>query len=291
MNVLPLIFTFLVILACTCSVFFREVKSFALIETSLEGYSRTKRVVMNKLVSKAYQKIKTQPQVKKETKKSTKRGKYTSRRSFFPPFENAKFNLAALLKETGNWKLHPLYEVLASLLRTLYGDSLLKEEKLEYLLIDEMLKKASKLSETPNLFEFYPDDPKLSQLYYKMLKGTNQYSEKGGIAPLSDFLRFDKDAKAVNLSFAAPEILEALFDQETANEILKKERKEWESSNKYYVFSKEDLQTLLMQDPSKSSKLSILDSHLDYAKNFVPRECIGGRDLYTGIGVEVSTMD
>ena len=56
--------------------------------------------------------------------------------------EVSKLNLEPLAKEEGNLSLHPLYEPCASLLRALYGKKILSEEKSEYLLLGELLKKA-----------------------------------------------------------------------------------------------------------------------------------------------------
>lgn len=290
MNILPLVFTFLIIFSCIALTFFREVKSYFLVESTLDGYRRTERVVGNAIAQKAYRKIKGDPLVKKEKEKSDASKEYVSRRTLFPPLENAKFNIGALVKEEGELKLHPLYEPLAALLRLLYQDRLYAKEQngedLEYRLVEAMLKKARKLSHVENLSELYPDDPKLKAIYYRMLKGTNQYSRESGIPPLSDFLCFDKEGKAASLCFASPLILEALFGSEIASGILAEEKKKWEESNKYYFFTKEDFQTLLTNNPSKGSLLPSIESYLDYSKGFKARDRFGGRDKITGIGVE-----
>lgn len=289
MNILPFVFTFLLIFASLSITFFKEVKSCTLTESTLEGYSRTKRVVSNTLIKKAYQKIKSDPAVKKEAAK-TRKAHYVSKRSFFPPLDNAKFNLAALVKEPTDAKLHPLYEVLARLLRILYQERVFskeKEEKIEYRLMDVILKKARQISDVESLSELYPDDPMLKRIYYKLLRGTNQYSRTEGIAPLSDFVKFDTEAKAASLAFASPVLLEALFDADAAVKIVEEERKQWDETQKYYFFSKEDLQKLLMLDPVKAGKFTVLDTHLDYSKNMIARERLGGRDKKTGIGVQM----
>ncbi len=294
MNILPLIFSFLIIFSCIAFTFLREVKSFSLIETTLNGYNRAERAVSNAISSKAYRKIKAEPIGKKEGEKSQtpKEKEYFSYRSLFPAFENSKFNLEPLIKQEGELRIHPLYEPLAEFLRILYRKNLFakekKSEKLEYHLIAEMIKKARKLGEVQSLAELYPEDPVLKGIYYKMLKGTNQYDRDRGIPPLGEFLSIRKGGKAVSLSFASPLLLEAFFGLEISSEILKVEREKWENSNKYYFFSKENLESLLMKNPTKAPLLHTFDPYLDYSKQFDKRTQLGGRDKITGIAVEKS---
>jgi hypothetical protein len=290
-NILPLVFTFLIIFSCIAFTFLREVKSFHLIETTLHGYNRTERELSNTLARKAYKKATRDPATKKtdERNKAQKKA-YFSMRTLFPSLENSKFNLTPLMKQQGEVKLHPLYEPLAELLRLLYGENLFKKEKkrekLEYRLIEEMLKKAQKLPESENLIDLHPEDPALKRIYYKMLKGTNQYTRKEGIPPLESYLGINKSDKAVSLSFAAPVLLEAFFGAEISSEILKMERQKLEESNKYYYFSKEDLTTTLMKNPAKSLLLSALEPYLDYSKEATEKKQIGGKDKLTGIAVK-----
>jgi len=292
MNILPLVITFLIIFSCIAATFFKEVKSYFLVESTLEGYHRTQRTVGNAIAQKAYKKIKSDTPAQKGTGSPSAPKTFTSRRTFYPPLENSKFNLSSLVKEEGELALHPLYEPLAAFIHLLYQHCLLskqsKKEGLEYKLLDALLKKARQNPNVVDLSELYPDDPQLQRIYYKMLKGTNQYSREEGIPPLADFLSLKKGGKAVNLSFASPALLEALFGPKITTEILKKEEEKREELHKYYYFSKEDLQESLAKNPSTASLLNTLASHLDYSKNFVARERVGGRDNKTGIGVTLS---
>lgn len=292
MNILPMTLAFLAIFSCITVTFFEEIKSFSLFETAIYGYNRTERALHNTVVRKAYRKATAKPagQKKSEEKKQEKKD-YHSMRSLFPPLENSKFNLSLLIQHEGEVKLHPLYEPLAELLRILYEKNLFskvkEEEKLEYRLIDELLKKAKKQPEAKHLAELFPQDPGLKAIYYKMIKGTNRYDRKAGLPPLGHFLSLDKAEKAAALSFASPEVLEAFFDPEIATEILALEKKKWEESSVYYYFSKEDFQNILMKFPAKTSLLSSFDSYLDDSKKIPPREGIGGRDSITGISIEM----
>src|ERR1700722_10579233 len=103
--------------------FLKEVKSFSLIETAIHGYNRTERTLSNRILRKAYAKIKIDTGAEKQKKEKVLKN-YSSMRSYFPPLENSKFNLKPLIKEQGTLKLHPLYEPLASLVRVLYEEKL-----------------------------------------------------------------------------------------------------------------------------------------------------------------------
>lgn len=266
-------------------------KSFSLIETAIHGYNRTERTLSNTIPRKAYRKIKVEASSKIEKGNKEKgRKNYSSMRSLFPPLDNSKFNLSPLIKEPGTLKLHPLYEPLANLIRLQYRERLFKKEpkseKLEYRLIDEILKKAQKYPDTENLAELYPEDLTLRKIFYKMLKGTNQYTEDKGIPPLGSFLVLSKKEKALSLSFTSPIILEAFLGKEIALEILEIERSKWRELNSYYYLSKEDFQNIAMKSPAKAAFFTSLDPYLDYSKQFTPRHQIGGRDRITGITVQ-----
>ncbi len=293
MNILPLIFTFMIIFACLTFTFLKEVKSFSLLETVFNSFYRTETQINNTIVRKSYRKIKTESINKKESsekKTTTKTSTYLSRRSFFPPFESSKFNMGALIKYEGEFKLHPLFELLAETLRLLYKKPLFDAEhyskNIEYSLLEAILAKARKTPEAKDLVELCPDDPALHSLYYKLIKGTNQHSKKEGIPPLGDFVALKKEPAAIFFSFAAPVLLEALFNQEIAEHILAEERKKWEESNQYYYFTKEDLQPLLMKNPSLSAKHTSLESYLDYSKEMKARNEIGGIDRNTGLSIK-----
>lgn len=290
MNILPLVFTFLIILSCIAFTFLREVKSIFLVETSLEGFNRTERVVNNTIVKKAYRKIKGETTSKNNSQnKNNGTGAYVSQRSAFPPREESKFNLGVLIQHQGEPTLHPLYEPLAEFLRQLYKTRLFDRqphpEKIEYRLIGVLLKKAHDHSAAKTLVELCPDDPDLAKLFYKMLKGTNQYSRDQGIPPLGDFICIAQDKTAASLSFASPRLLEALFSPKIAGLILEEEQKKWEELGKHDYFSKEDLQALIMKNPQQAASYSSLEPYLNFSKQSMQRLLIGG-DKKTGIGVE-----
>lgn len=293
MNILPLIFTFLIIFSCICLTLFREMKSYFLVETTLESYHRTERALTNAVIKKAYRKIPiAKAPSKTPAEQNTTKRAFTSRREFFPPLEASKFNLSPLIQHVGDLNQSPLYEPLAELLRLLYQKKIFdkepKSEGIEYRLLEEILKKMRLSPGILELGKLFPDNPDLAKIYYKMLKGTNQYSRTKGIPPLGDFLSLEKTKSAVSVNFASSLLLEAFFGPEITQQILREEKKKRETSAKYYYFSKEDLKTLLMQHPTKGPLITTLDPFLDYSKQLKARTHIGGRDKRTGIGLQKS---
>jgi hypothetical protein len=291
-NILPLVFTFLIILSCISFTFLREIKSVFLVERSLEGFHRAERVVNNKIAQKAYRDIRGEAFNKKEpNSKTDKKKDYISKRSSSPPLDSSKFNLGPLVHCEGELRLHPFYEPLAEFLRLLYKNCLFAKvphsEKIEYRLIEAMIKKARQFPDIDHPIEqLYPDDPALAKVFYKMLKGTNRYDRNQGIPPLENFILLNKEKTCVSLSFASSILLEALFSDEIATQILQEEKQKYEETNKYYYFSKEDLQATLMKNPSRASSFSSLESYLNYSKQSPPRTMIAGRDSKTGIGIQ-----
>jgi hypothetical protein len=288
-NILPLVFAFLLIFSCVTFTLLRDLKSYSLIETALRGYARTERALSSKIARRAYEKATREPSPPKKDPKSSN-PHYFSRRLLFPPLEQSKLNLTPLIKSEQEWKLHPLYELTVELLRQLYQKPLFNKskepEKIAYRLIDEMIKKARKLGKVDNISELSPDDPLLRRTYYKMLRGTNQYDHNQGIPPLGHFFCMHQGKEAIALSFASPPLLEALLGHEIALEILRLEQEKGGRGNDSPSISKEELQSLCLKSPNKIFIIQSLNDYLNDSKNFNPREYVGGRDRITGISVE-----
>src|ERR1700722_6784574 len=246
MNILPLVFAILTIFAFISLTFLKEVKGFYIAEIASKSLHTTERTVSNKIASKAYRNAEGETIQKKNSDPNHQQPKtFYCRRSFFPPFENSKFNIAPLIAYEGECKLHPLYEPLAEMLRRLYKEELFSADKMEYRLLDAILAKARKESaETIDLARLYPDDPALRKVYYNMLKGTNQYALKKSMPPLKDVVTVRKGAAAIYFSFASPILLMTLFGDTIAQHIMGEDLKKRTQTNKYYFFPKEELQAL-----------------------------------------------
>lgn len=287
-----MVFAFLIILSCIGLTFMQETKSVLRIESAWGGFNRTERVVDNAIVEKSYKRIKGEALNKKKGDGTTRKmGQYRSLRTGYPPSESSKLNLDVLVKHEGEIKLHPLYETFAAFLKLLYEKNVFKEskiEKIEYRILDELVKQALEVPEAMTLADLRLDDPALAQIFYKMLRGTNQYDEGQGVPPLEDFIKLSDEKSAANLCFASPWLLQALFGKDLALAMLEEEKRKWQETKKYYHFSKEDFQALLMKNPAHIAHFTEIESYIDYSKRQEKRDSIAGRDKKTGIGVEKS---
>lgn len=300
MNILPVVFAFLLILSCISLTFLKEIKSSFIIETAFRGFNASAQNVNNELAQKGYQKA------GKKSKKRDERGHekkergpdqpknkkdyvYKPQRSHFPPGETSKFNLNVFTQLFSEPKQHPMYEVLGRLLRSLYQDRLFSKEdnsqKMEYRLIEAWLKQIQNHPEIKNICDLYPEDPDLHHVFYKMLKGTNQYDRLNGIPPLEHFLCFRKAKTAVSMNFASELLLETLFDLEAAKTILQEEQKRSIESKKKYYLSKENLQNCLKKYPVHTSNLTQWEPYIDFSKK-IDLHKLGKKDKNTGIYVE-----
>lgn len=289
MNILPLIFAFLLIFSFFAFNFLKEGKSSFLAESVLDSYNRVESNLQNRAARKTYTKLKGETIQSKtiNASRNQQTNNLVSYRTLFPLLETSKFNLAPLIKDGGEFKLHPLYQPLANLLHILYGENLCKTEDMEYRVLDALLPNARKNPDMESLAELVLDDPLIQKIYYKMLKGTNQYQVgKEGIPPLEDFITVRKENSAIFFSFASPGVLEALLGEEITSRILLEEEKKRKETNKYYYFSKEELQALVMNSPAQFSNFSSLDSYIDYSKQFKSRKERGGKDEKTGLSLK-----
>lgn len=291
MNILPLIFALLIIFSCLCTTFLKEVKSLHLIEITLEGYNQAEKEIRNAIIKRSYEKIKGDPSSESAKKEGTKRLKtFHSKRSHFPPLETSKFYLKALAKTEIELSQHPLYEPLAQLLRLLYQKNVFNHypniKGPEYKLIEALVKKAQKFPSAKDLSYLHPDDSELQKIYYKMLKGTNLYTEEVGIPPLAHFISLEKTDKVIHLKWASPPILKALFTEPLAQHILQREAEHWKTSQKHYSLSKEDLATLFMQEPGQSAIFTALQPYLSDSLQSAKKKSLAKRDKKTDICIE-----
>ncbi len=290
MNILPIVFAFMLIFSLISVGFMHEHIFTTLTEKNIHSFYKTSTAVKNAIADKHYRRIKkesssSKPQTSSQTIKSNK--EYFSRRDMFPPMEDSKFNLTALLETKTDFKTHPLYETCARFMHILY-EPLFKEAKrdsLEYALLDAMIKTAHK-TEVKQLSDLYPSSPELHSIFYKMLKGTNQYKvlEKKGIPPLEDFFCLGK-SESIHFAFASTPLLEALLGKKMATRIALEEKKKWEATGKQTSLTQEDLTALLVTDPVHSTFILQLGTHLSFSQKMSKRFLLAGRDKTSGLAV------
>ena len=235
MNILPFIFTLLLIFSALSLQFIREEKSFFLFESTLKSHLKAERVLRNHLTQRAYRNIKVVRTTKKGNKKAAAASK--PRRNLLPPLDNSKLNLSPLLQAGINRKTHPLYEPTIRFIQLLYQKALFKDEpEIAHLLLESFFTSESTGEE---IKDFYPKDPKLKSIFYKMLQGTNQYdlATHLGIPPLTAVLTLNPKAPFANLALASPPLLEALLGAQITQTLLFQE-KEKSTDKKTYPLHK-----------------------------------------------------
>ncbi|HEY2811591.1 MAG TPA: hypothetical protein VGJ00_09420 [Rhabdochlamydiaceae bacterium] len=293
MNILPTVLAFLLLFSFLTWGFIHQEIHSALSERSIHSLYKTTRVVMNRAASKQYEKAKKipKPATGSTTPSLDKAPKnFRSKREHFPSKESGKCNLLPLFELQTNPQDHPLYEIAAQLLRTLYGNSLfkhVKSEGIEYLLLDGMIKTHRVKKGTQELCDLYPEALDLKPIFYKMLKGTNQYHlEKNlGILPLEDFFAIDK-APAIHFAFASVPLLDAMVGKKHALKILAEEKKKFQETGKNQSLTQDELISILADNPKTASLILELGSHLSFSANPLPTHSIIGQDTSTGLTIK-----
>lgn len=152
------------------------------------------------------------------------------------PPNNARLNLYALLHAEPNKNVpeeFSLYETCAALLRLLYSHASFFHEvpRLEYVLLDALCQKKEQcvqFSSPDELGSLVFEDPQLQAVFYRMLKGTKESDS------LLDYITFDQQggksqARKINLLFADPLILKAIFPKgQTAENLLARRELIWQ---------------------------------------------------------------
>lgn len=291
MNILPLVLGFILVFASLSLTFLKEAQSISIAERSIDAAFRIETQLHNRIALRNY--LSAAHVRKTPAKEGNKRKNfYCCLRSLTPPIEASKLNISSLFDPTiVDLHSHPIYAMTAELIRTLYeGLPLVSEQGergWEKKLLDAMIAKGKKIPKPQRLSDLFPEDEKLHEVYYKMLKGTNQYTASGdkrGIAPLGHFLSIEPGEKENTFcfSFASFPLLEAAFGKRIADQILLSEKKHWEESGKQHLSSKEELQELLAQG-SAPDLFSQLEPYLSFQKK-IPKKCqIAGQDVATGL--------
>lgn len=170
-------------------------------------------------------------------------------RDKFPLPPSGKLNLSFLIKEEKPLLKHTILD----LLRRLYWPSTLYRENFEEEVLAVLLKT---LKENPHLSSFdqlltlLPPDQ--VPLFYKLIKGTQHYvlgKTDSGYPPLGDFFHLDPTAKGKPIQYqaASMQILNALFGDSVAANIVNKEKEKWEEKHTQKILTKKELEQFLMQ--------------------------------------------
>jgi hypothetical protein len=152
------------------------------------------------------------------------------------PPDNSRLNIYTLLHKEPHSHLpkeFSLYETLARLMRSLYGNSPFFNEipQVEYHILDSLIEKKEKTEnfKTPDeLGTLTFDNPRVQAVFLQMLKGTKEASS------LLNYITFDQidstqtQSRKINLLFADALILKAIFPEgEIVAKLLARREKIW----------------------------------------------------------------
>lgn len=223
MNILGLIFTILLICACTFSLSLQKILLGKPVEIFCQNHLKATRKILNSYESECYKSLRSKSKKKDSKPKEQNRSAAQTKKKENPlPLngECSRLNLWPLILEGKN--KHPfLYETAAQILRSLYQKPLFGiEGRLEYALLDAMLLACQceenqnsppalekLLLKDKNVKRLYP----LQTIYYRMLKGTKLKTGKG-YPCLSDFISIERNPSPLCLKHASPAMLSALFN-------------------------------------------------------------------------------
>ena len=281
MTILPLVFSFLLVLSFSSYTLLKERKATHFEAKSYLGHMATIRKARNALEEDIYrgwskaiasEKKEEKPATPDKTKRSPEKiALYEKSRSNRRSCSYSQLNLAPL-KENTEKKLH---KIATDFLDTLYGNATfykeakektpkLSEELLSYILVSTKGNFVSLLEEI---------SPHLETLY-KMIKGTNTYdiAAKQGYPPLEDFFSFVPTEKSLfRLHFAARPLLEIIFDPDITDAIYDLEKEKWLAHEPSPYLNGDELTALILKANKTENPLTFLSPHISY-KNEAPKK-------------------
>lgn len=255
MNILPLVFSFLLIFSLFSHVLMRNALSFSSSKKNFCEHLIAKQHLRSKwecrkyaLYGKKENKPSPKPTSRPKSPKTSLAKPKTSHR--LDPQYNEKWNLSHLIQSPK--PIPYLDSCCEKFLEILYGHTpfwqaaIKQQPDLAKRLIDAFKqKKAVKPEELSTLF---PEDPSLQKVFYKMLKGSSLYDlkKKEGYPPLEDFFCLHpKDKKTLRLPQASYYAIEALLGKEIAQHILELEGKKQQTTGRALSITKQEISSLL----------------------------------------------
>ena len=263
MNILPVIFAFLILFSIgsyawmkDASSSFQEKEHFlAKTNISLTLFTESQKAFHGNISQKQEPKKSQVNESDKETlfqhKTSKKKEPFESRRLDFYPSEHAKLNIKDLRSKE---KPDPrLVKIFYDLIDLLYGKTVLcnsgkssSKPIADFLL--ELLQKAKGINAIEKLSDFAPEDKK--QLIYSLLKGTQSYTMETnqGYPPLGDFVRITPRQLAIYPSHAHIYLLKVLYSEEVIKQVIEQEKKLFEQNGKYTCIQKSDFNSIIQNE-------------------------------------------
>ncbi len=278
MNIIPFLFALLIAFQLLFFALQREIKHVS--EEFI--YSRSSHFLERTLRSKeAHREL---PKKRIRTKKNSDISKNTF---VYKPVRNqnkneihSRLNLVQLFQNNKSKEQETLRWIFSKVLIRLYGDPLFAAYGKKSDICEKLIKefKNKHLTNEANFTALFPEDEKLSELFYTMLKGTSVYKlPDKGIAPFHDFFHLSDDPKAKAICFpkASKELLEELFGEKNAFIIMEQEKKKSIEAQRNISLNLSELEALLNQEHFPSEKAQAIFALMDFTiptSNPVPEE-------------------
>lgn len=276
MNILPTVTLFLMLLSLTSYTLFQGGVDLKSEKASLIGYADAQAKAISSIAKKAYSDKKGESKARGERKLNPNL-EYKSRRHTLNRLSS--LNIVSLFDEGEHAKV---YKIAQQLIHFLYKDAPFYRDGLEISILKAMIAKGKKLEEVSSLVALFPDDDKLREIFYKMMKGSGSAT---GYPPLGDFLRVDPGKKFLSFPFASIDLLKICFGEEVANAIIEEERKLWEEKHYHRTVKQGDLGPLLLD--ASGGKLALKDfPPMDFRKKIPKKEIATATNETTGIVVK-----
>jgi len=271
MSFLPFVISFLLIIVVGSSLLFQSFRSTAIERTVILSRNQAKLSLKSQQARKAFKalrgktKVNSQdPNTQQQTsaKKDPKIKEYIQKRDLRRNEDSSKFNLWPLVYEPDSIASKILYKKAIKLIELLYGQTdfykTSTKPKPATALIDAILgqKKAT-------FSELFPKDPELSNLFYKMLKGTNT-----GYPRLEEYFKIEesKDKPPICFSRASTPVLKSILGEKITTQILEQEKKKWDKKPKERVLTKEELSQLVLKHRTEITELLNVEDVFSFTK-------------------------
>jgi hypothetical protein len=222
MNIVPFIIGLLMIFAIITNTLLNKKVSDDIVSKSISGYMKASRKALNASEDFYFNNLKAKPSLKEQKyKKLNDQEQEPKTREI--NIENAKINIYQLAIDKENQI--QLYDIIASLIKTLYCKKKFYTPNLEKNLLNNViyaLENQIKKNKKTNLASLILKDFSLQKIYYKILKGTKFYDfdENIGTASLLDFIKIENSNEKIPMKDASKELLTALFNKKIVTEIM-----------------------------------------------------------------------
>ena len=250
MNILPLVSAFILLFAIGSYTFLHQFRA-----AVHEEKSYTERIALSQKnardkTRRAFNRIKAKESTPKKPKgeKTNKENiAYKSPRDRRIPFPEGKLNITFLFKKEENPQIKT---ITLELIERLYEFTSLEFDA-EHLLdtLIATVKKHPSIDTFEKLLSHLP--PEEAPIFYKLVKGTNTYTlfTSEGYPPIGNFITLDPKShqRPIHFAHASRPLLQALFGDVFAPQIVKEERHKWEPEHKHLSLKKDELEALLLQ--------------------------------------------